>query len=251
MGEFDGKAVLITGGTSGIGKATAEAFAREGANVVFTGRRETEGGKVAEGINETGGNAVFVRADIRVPEDVKNMVAETVARFGRLDVAFNNAGVEQYFKPLIEQTLEDFDFISETNTRGVWLSMKEEIPAMIKSGGGVIINTSSIFGVVGAAMAPLYSASKHAVIGLTKSVALEYAKSGIRINAVLPAAIETPMIGRYARDEETTTFLESLHPVGRMGQSGEVADTVLWLASARASFVTGTSVRVDGGYTAQ
>ncbi len=251
MGEFDGKAVLITGGTSGIGKATAEAFAREGANVVFTGRRETEGCKVAEGINETGGNAVFVRADIRVPEDVKNMVAETVARFGRLDVAFNNAGVEQYFKPLIEQTLEDFDFISETNTRGVWLSMKEEIPAMIKSGGGVIINTSSIFGVVGAAMAPLYSASKHAVIGLTKSVALEYAKSGIRINAVLPAAIETPMIGRYARDVDTTKFLESLHPVGRMGQSGEVADTVLWLASARASFVTGTSVRVDGGYTAQ
>jgi NAD(P)-dependent dehydrogenase (short-subunit alcohol dehydrogenase family) len=179
------------------------------------------------------------------------MVSETTKRFGKLDIAFNNAGVEQYFKPLIDQTIEDYDFITETNIRGVWLSMKAEIPAMLENGGGVIINTSSIFGVVGAAMAPLYVASKHAVIGLTKAVALEYAQRGIRVNAVLPAAIETPMIGRFAKDEQTQQYLKSLHPVGRLGQSEEVAGTVLWLASDRASFVTGTSIKVDGGYTAQ
>jgi len=251
MGEFDRKVVLITGGTSGIGEATAKAFAREGARVAFTGRREAEGSRIVESIVADGGEALFVQADVRKPEDVTRMVAETVSRFGMLNHAFNNAGVEQFFTPLADQTLDDFDFVMETNLRGVWLSMKEEISAILESGGGSIVNASSIFGVVAAPMNPLYVASKHAVIGLTKSVALEYAKHGVRINAVLPAAIETPMIDRFAKDEETQKYLTSLHPIGRMGRSEEVADAVLWLCSEKSSFVTGTSVRVDGGFTAQ
>ena len=251
MGDFEGKVALVTGGTSGIGEAAAMAFAREGAKVAFTGRRKENGADIAEKIRSDGGEVLFIQADIRRPEDVKRMVAETTARFGRMDIAFNNAGVEQAFKPLVDQTLEDFDFIMETNIRGVWLSMKEEVKAITESGGGAIVNTSSIFGVVAAPLNPLYVASKHAVIGLTKSVALEYAGLGVRVNTVLPAAIETPMIGRFAKDEKTKRYLESLHPVGRLGLAEEVAETVLWLCSDKASFITGTSVRIDGGYTAQ
>ncbi|NNE67549.1 MAG: SDR family oxidoreductase [Pyrinomonadaceae bacterium] len=251
MGEFEGKVALVTGGTSGIGEATVKSFAREGAKVAFTGRRAAEGNSISAAVSEEGGDAYFIEADIRNPEHVERMVNKTVEMYGRLDFAINNAGVEQFFKPLVDQTLEDFDFIVETNLRGVWLSMKAEIPAILESGGGAIVNTSSIFGVVAAAMNPLYVATKHAVIGLTKSAALEFAQKGIRVNAVLPAAIETPMIDRFAKDEETEKFLTSLHPIGRMGKPEEVAETVLWLCSERSSFVTGTSVRVDGGYTAQ
>ncbi|MDH3530784.1 MAG: glucose 1-dehydrogenase [Acidobacteriota bacterium] len=251
MGEFENKVALVTGGTSGIGEATVRAFAGDGAKVAFTGRQEDKGNAIADAVVAEGGNALFIRADIRKPGDVARMVVETLDAFGRLDLAFNNAGVEQAFKPLVEQTLEDFDFLVETNIRGVWLSMKEELPAIIESGGGAIVNTSSIFGVVAAPLNPLYVACKHAVIGLTKSTALEYAKAGVRVNAVLPAAIETPMIDRFARDEKTQAYLKSLHPVGRMGRPEEVAQAVLWLCSEKASFVTGTSVRIDGGYTAQ
>ena len=219
--------------------------------MVPASRREAEGLRIVESIVADGGEALFIQADVRKPEDVTRMVVETVSRFGMLNHAFNNAGVEQFFTPLADQTLDDFDFVMETNLRGVWLSMKEEISAILESGGGSIVNASSIFGVVAAPMNPLYVASKHAVIGLTKSVALEYAKQGVRINAVLPAAIETPMIDRFAKDEETQKYLTSLHPIGRMGRSEEVADAVLWLCSEKSSFVTGTSVRVDGGFTAQ
>jgi NAD(P)-dependent dehydrogenase (short-subunit alcohol dehydrogenase family) len=251
MSEFEGKVVLITGGTSGIGTSTAEAFAKDGAQVVITGRRDDKGVEVVEKIRGNGGQATFIKTDVQKAEDVKNMVAKTVLIYGRLDYAVNNAGVEQNFAPLPGQTEDDYQFIMDTNVKGVWLSLKEEIPAILESGGGAIVNISSVFGVVGMAMGPLYVASKHAVIGLTKSVALEYAQKGIRVNAVLPGAIETPMIDRFARDEETRKYLSSLHPVGRVGKPEEVAEAILWLCSDRASFVTGESVRVDGGFTAQ
>ncbi len=252
MAEFEGKVVLITGGTSGIGTAAAEAFAVEGAKIVVTGRREEEGNKVAEKINADGGDATFVQTDIQKSDEVKTMVSKTIETYGRLDFAVNNAGVEQYFKPLPEQTEEIYDMVMDTNVKGVWMSMKEEIPAMLETGGGAIVNTSSIAGVVGLASGPIYSASKHAVIGLTKSLALEYAQQGIRVNAVLPAAIETPMIDRFTQgQEEAYRYFESLHPVGRVGKPEEVADACVWLCSEKSSFVTGSSIRVDGGFTAQ
>lgn len=253
MAEFEGKVALVTGGTSGIGTAVAESFACEGAKVVLTGRREKEGNEIAEKINQNGGEAMFVQTDIQKTEDVKNMVAKTVEKFGRLDFAVNNAGVEQYFQPLPKQKEKIYDLVMNTNVKGVWLSLKEEIPAILETaGGGSVINMSSVFGVVGSAMGPLYSASKHAVIGMTKSVALEYAKQNVRVNAVLPAAIETPMIERFSQgDKDTFNFLKSLHPIGRVGRPEEVADACVWLCSDKASFVTGTSIRVDGGFTAQ
>ena len=245
------KVVLVTGGTSGIGESAARSFAADGAKVVFTGRRQENGDEIVASIAENGGEASFVRTDVRNPEDIEKMVADTIAKYGDLDVAVNNAGVEQNFTPLLDQTLDDYDFVMETNVRGVWLSCKHEVASMLKSGGGSIINVSSVAGVIGMAMAPLYIASKHAVIGLTKSLALEFAQQRIRINAVLPGAIETPMIGRFARDEETTKYLESLHPIGRIGKSDEVTEAIKFLASEKASFTTGTSLRVDGGFTAQ
>lgn len=252
MSEFDGKVALITGGTSGIGTATAEAFASEGAKVVVTGRREEMGAEVIGKINADGGEAIFVRTDIQKSDDVKNMVAKTIEEFGRLDFAVNNAGVEQYFKPLADQTEEVYNMVMDTNVKGVWMSMKEEIPAMLETGGGAVVNTSSIAGVVGMANGPIYVASKHAVIGLTKSIALEFAKQNVRVNAVLPAAVETPMIDRFTQgQEEAYKYFESLHPVGRVGRPEEIADACVWLCSDKSSFVTGSSIRVDGGFTAQ
>ena len=252
MPEFEDKVAIITGGTSGIGTATAVAFAREGAKVVVTGRREDTGNEIVEGIKSNGGEAIFVRTDIQRVDDVKNMVAKTIDAYGRLDFAINNAGIEQYFKPLAEQSEKAYDLVMNTNVKGVWMSMKEEIPVMLETGGGAVVNMSSIAGVVGMVNGPVYSASKHAIIGLTKSVALEFAKQNIRVNAVLPAAIETPMIDRFAQgQEEAFRYFESLHPIGRVGKPAEIAEACIWLCSERSSFVTGTSLRVDGGFTAQ
>ncbi len=251
MADFEGKVALITGGTSGIGTATAEAFAKEGAKVVITGRREDKGNEVAAAIKKSGGEAIFVRSDVQKSEDIKNMVAKTIEAFGRLDYAINNAGVEQNMTPLLEQTEEDYDFVMGTNVKGVWLSMKYEIAEMLKTGGGAIINISSIFGKVAMANIPLYVASKHAVIGLTKSVSIEFAQQNIRVNAVLPGAIKTPMIDRFAKDDETVQYLNSLHPIGRVGEPQEIANACVWLCSDKASFVTGSSISVDGGFTAQ
>ena len=251
MSELEGKVALITGGTSGIGTATAEAFAKEGAKVVISGRREDKGEDVVKAINDQGGEAIFIRADVQKSVDIKNMIARTIESFGRLDYAINNAGVEQNMTPFLDQTEEDYDFVMGTNVKGVWLSMKYEIEEMLKSGGGAIVNISSIFGIVAMANIPLYVASKHAVIGLTKSTALEFAQQNIRVNAVLPGAIKTPMIDRFAKDEETVQYLNSLHPVGRVGKPQEVADACIWLCSDKASFITGSSIRVDGGFTAQ
>jgi NAD(P)-dependent dehydrogenase (short-subunit alcohol dehydrogenase family) len=252
MATFSGKVALITGGTSGIGKVTAIAFAREGAKVVLSGRREKEGLAVVEEIAKAGGTAVFVQADVAKEADVKRLVEQTVAKFGRLDVAFNNAGVES-MGPVTEVTEAEYRRTFDVNVWGVLASMKYEIPAMLKTGGGSIVNTSSIAGHIGMAGVSVYMATKHAVEGLTKSAALEYAKQGIRVNAVAPAAIVTDMIDRFAGGEnsEQGKAFAALHPVGRMGRAEEVAAAVLYLAGDAASFTTGISLPVDGGFLAQ
>lgn len=252
MSRFVGKVVLVTGGTSGIGRVTAEAFAAEGAKVIVSGRREPEGLAVVEGIRKAGGEATFVRADVSKEDDVRQLVAKTVAKYGRLDVAFNNAGVE-WMGALTDATEADYRRVFDANVWGVLAAMKYEIPELLKAGGGAIVNTSSVAGHVGLVGASVYIASKHAVEGLTKTAALEYAKQGIRITAVAPAAIATDMIDRFVGGEHTDQGkgLAAMHPVGRMGRSEEVAAAVLYLASDAAKFVTGVSLPVDGGWLAQ
>jgi NAD(P)-dependent dehydrogenase (short-subunit alcohol dehydrogenase family) len=251
MSEFAGKVALITGGNAGIGRATAIEFAKHGAKVVVSGRREKEGHDVIAEIKALGGEAIFVKTDVSKASDVKAMIEQTLETFGRLDYAFNNAGIEQALTPLPEQTEETYDQIMNINVKGVWLSLKHEVPAMLKAGGGAIVNNSSIAGLVGFAMAPVYVASKHAVNGLTKSVALEYAKQNVRINAVAPGPIETRMYLDFAKTREVRQMLESAVPSGRVGQPEDIASTVIWLCSDSASFVTGQIFPVDGGYTAQ
>jgi NAD(P)-dependent dehydrogenase (short-subunit alcohol dehydrogenase family) len=251
MNEFAGKVALITGGNAGIGRAAAIEFAKHGAKVVVSGRREKEGHEVIAEIKALGGEAIFVRSDVSKESDVKAMIERTLATCGRFDFAFNNAGVEETLTPLPDQTEETYDRIMDINVKGVWLSLKHEIPAMLKTGGGAIVNNSSIAGLVGFAMAPVYVASKHAVIGLTKAVALEYAKQNIRVNAVAPGTIETRMFHEVTKSPEMKQILESGHPIGRVGQPGEIASAILWLCSDGASFVTGQTLAVDGGYTAQ
>lgn len=245
------KVILITGGTSGIGKTTALKFGAEGSKVVVSGRRETEGQAVVDEIKAAGGEATFIRADVAKEEDVKNLVAKTVETYGGLHAAFNNAGVE-IAGPLVEATEEDYRRVFDINVLGVLMSMKHEIPAMMQSGGGSIINTSSVAGHVGMAGASIYIGTKHAVEGLTKTAALEYATQGIRVNAVAPGLIATDMADRFAGEEgEMREQLGAMHPIGREGQPREVADAVYFLASDAASFITGDSLKVDGGWTAQ
>ena len=252
MKEFQGKVALVTGGTSGIGRAAAIAYAREGANVVVAGRRVTEGEETVRLVRAQGREAMFVPTDVAREAHVKNLIGRTLEQFGRLDFAFNNAGIEQVPTPFLEQTVETFDEVMDINVKGVWLSMKYEIPAMLKTGGGSIVNTSSGLGVIGMPGIEIYVASKHAVIGLTKSAALEFGKQGIRVNAVLPAAIDTEMFERFAGEKpELRAHVAALHPIGRIGKSEEIADAAIWLSSSRSSFVTGHSLLVDGGFTAQ
>ena len=246
---FSGKIALVTGGTSGIGKTTAIEFARAGAKFVLTGRREKEGAQVVAEIKKLGGEAAFVRADVAKDADVKAMVAFTIEKFGRLDIAFNNAGVE-WKGPLDQATEAEYRRIFDVNVWGVLNSMRHEIPVMLKNGGGAIVNTSSVAGHVGLGQVSVYIASKHAVEGLTKSVALEFAKQNIRINAIAPGVIATEMLDRFAGDE-LRDQLTSIIPVARIGASEEIAAAVLYLCSDNAKFTTGTSLVVDGGFLAQ
>ena len=245
---FTGKVALVTGGTSGIGKATAIAFARAGAKVVLSGRREQEGAQVVDEIKKLGGEAAFVRADVARDGDVKKMIDFTIDKFGKLDIAFNNAGVE-WKGPLDQATEAEYRRVFDINVWGVLNSMRHEIPAMLRNGGGAIVNTSSVAGHVGLAQVSVYIASKHAVEGLTKSVALEFAKQNVRINAVAPGPIVTEMWDRFAADGMTDQMI-SLVPAGRVGGVDEIAAAVLYLASDAAKFTTGTSLVVDGGIVA-
>jgi NAD(P)-dependent dehydrogenase (short-subunit alcohol dehydrogenase family) len=246
------KVALVTGGTSGIGRATAIAYAQQQAKVVVVGRRMDEGEETVRLIKEAGGEAIFVQADVTKEADVEAMVDKAVSVFGRLDIAFNNAGTVAENPSLIEQTEAEYERTMNVNVKGVWLSMKYEIAQMLKQGSGSIVNTSSGAGVVAVPTQPLYTASKHAVVGLTKAAALQYAKAGIRINVVAPAAIETDMFeAATGGQDEVKAYITGLHPIGRIGTPLEVANAVLFLSSDLASFITGETLMVDGGYVAQ
>jgi NAD(P)-dependent dehydrogenase (short-subunit alcohol dehydrogenase family) len=247
-----GNVALITGSTSGIGRATALAFARKGAHVVVTGRREEQGEEVVKEIADAGSEGLFVQTDINSAEDIQHMVAAAMERFGRLDYAFNNAGIEGRPGPLVEQDEENYRQVFDANVRGVFLSMKYEIPAMLENGGGAIVNNSSIAGMIGMAGMGIYVASKHAVLGLTKAAALECAQQGVRINAVCPAAIQTEMYDRFVgEDPDAQEYMKSMHPIGRIGKASEVADAVVYLCSDEASFLVGHALAIDGGFTIQ
>jgi NAD(P)-dependent dehydrogenase (short-subunit alcohol dehydrogenase family) len=250
-GRLEGKVALVTGGTSGIGRDTAILFAKARAKVVVAGRRESEGQETVELVRAAGGEGLFVRADVSKASEVEALIKNTVERFGRLDVAFNNAGIEGVWVPIVRQSEADWDRTIEINLKGVWLCLKYEIRQMLKQGdGGAIVNMSSITGLIGTAGAATYSASKHGVIGLTKSAALETARSGIRINAVCPAVIETPMGDRLFGSPAAHKYVLGCHPIGRFGRPMEIAEAVVWMCSDRASFMTGQSLVLDGGFLA-
>ena len=241
----DQKVAIITGGSSGIGRAAAVALAKQGVKIAIAARRAKEGEETVRLVKEAGSEGIFVKTDVANENDVRSMVEKTVKQYNRLDYAFNNAGIEEMTTPLVDQTSEVFDQIMNVNVKGVWLSMKYEIPEMIRTGGGAIVNTSSGAGVVGYPQQPIYIASKHAVLGLTKSAALEYAKSGIRINAIAPGVTETEMVERV--DKQLIERLKSITPIGRIGDPEEIANAVVWLLSDKASFVLGHTLLVDGG----
>ena len=252
MNDFQNKVAIVMGGTSGIGRAAAVAYAREGAKVVVAGRRAAEGEETVRLLRAQGGEGFFVTTDVSMAVQVKELVERTLQKFGRLDFAFNNAGIEQVPNPFLEQDEETFDRVVDINAKGVWLSMKYEIPAMLKTGGGSIVNTASVFGVIGIPGNEIYIASKHAVIGLTKSAAVEFGKQGIRVNAILPGVVDTDMYKRFAGDKpEFRAQMSAMHPIGRIGQPEDMAEAAIWLSSSKSSFVTGHSLMVDGGYTAQ
>jgi NAD(P)-dependent dehydrogenase (short-subunit alcohol dehydrogenase family) len=249
--ELEGKIALVTGGTSGIGRDTAVLFAKAGAKVVVAGRREAEGNQSVELVRGAGGEALFVKTDVSKAAEVENLVKKTVEKFGRLDVAFNNAGIEGKWVPIISQTEEDWDRTININLKGVWLCLKYEIRQMLKQGGGgAIVNMSSIGGLLGTAGAATYTATKHGVMGLTKCAALENARNRIRVNAVCPAVVETPMGERLFGAPEMKKHAIGLHPLGRLGKPTEVAEAVLWMCSERASFMTGQPIVLDGGFLA-
>lgn len=249
-GMFEGKVALVTGGASGIGRAAAIEFARRGARTVVSD--VSPAGEETVGlIRQAGGEAVFVRADVSKGDEVEKLVRGAVASWKRLDFAFNNAGIEGEMLPLAETTEAGFDRIIAVNLKGVWWCMRHELPQMLAQRGGAIVNCSSIAGLVGFAGSGSYVASKHGVVGLTRAAALDYAKAGIRVNAVCPGVIRTPMIDRAVPDPAARAALEGGAPMARIGEPEEIAKAAAWLCSDEASFVTGQAIAVDGGWTVQ
>lgn len=248
---LSGQVALVTGAAAGIGRATAQAFAREGIKVVVSDVDAKGGENTVALIRAAGGEATFIRCDVTRDAEVQALVAGTVAAYGRLDYAFNNAGIEIEQSKLAEGQESEFDAIIGVNVKGVWLCMKHQIPVMLAQGGGAIVNTASVAGLGAAPKMSIYSASKHAVIGLTKSAAVEYAKKKVRINAVCPAVIDTDMFRRaYEADPKKAEYAAAMHPVGRVGKVEEIAAAVLYLCSDNAGFTTGIALPVDGGHTA-
>jgi NAD(P)-dependent dehydrogenase (short-subunit alcohol dehydrogenase family) len=248
--DFKNKTALVTGGSFGIGRATAIAFAKEGANVIVADWVEDH--ETVDLIKKAGGNAIFVKCDVSKEADIKMLMDKTIEKYGSLDFAFNNAGIEGLSAPVHECTNENWDQVIGINLKGTWLCMKHEIPLMLKQGKGAIVNNASIAGLVGFAGIPAYVASKHAIVGLTKNAALDYAKQGIRVNVVCPGVIKTPMIDRFTgQDKEVEKAFAAQEPIGRMGEPEEIASAVLWLCSDGASFVTGHPLAVDGAWVAQ
>jgi NAD(P)-dependent dehydrogenase (short-subunit alcohol dehydrogenase family) len=248
---MNARVVLITGGTTGIGRATALVFVREGARVVVSGRRDEEGREFVSELLKAGAEAEFIRADVRREEDIRDLIDKTVARFGRLDVAVNTAGTEGVPGPVTEQTAESYAATFDTNVLGTLLSMKHELRVMLPQESGSIVNISSTYGHTGAPGASVYSASKHAVEGLTKSAALEAAGTGVRVNAIAPGPIETAMLNRFTGTAERKAGLASMVPLKRVGKPEEIAETIAFLSSDKASFIAGASYAADGGKTAQ
>lgn len=251
MKLLEGKVALVTGGDSGIGRAVALAYAREGASVVVADRNPLKSESVTHEIQNAGGKAFFVKTDVSIAGECEAMVAETVRRFGRLDVACNNAGISGEQGPTAGYSVEGWAAVIAVNLSGVFYCCKYEVPELLKAKGGAIVNISSILGQVSFAGAPAYVAAKHGVVGLTKSVALEYTGQGVRCNSVGPAFIKTPMIAPVTADPAMEAGLVAMHPIGRLGEPEEVAELVLWLSSPQASFVSGAYYAVDGGYLAR
>jgi len=254
--RLDKKVALVTGGGSGIGRASALAFAREGAKIIIADVNITGGEETVQLIHAAGGAAIFVRADVSKAAEVAALVKKGVETYSRLDCALNNAGIQGEIQQTAECSEENWDRIIATNLTGVWLCMKHEIPYMLKQGGGAIVNIDSNFGLVWSRGMPPYTASKHGVVRLTKTAALEYAKSGIRVNAVCPGPTQTPLVDRILSQQpqianQIVEAIKAREPMGRMGQPEEIAEAVVWLCSEAASFVTGIALAVDGGFVAQ
>ncbi len=245
------KVAIVTGGSSGIGKSIVELFVREGAAVVVSDLDQDKGERVAGEIRDVGGKAMFVKANVAEPADSERTVKAALDKFGRLDYACNNAGIGGEQNPTADMSVEGWQKVISINLSGVFYGMKYQIPAMLKGGGGSIVNIASILGQVGFANSSGYVAAKHGVVGLSQNAALEYSSKGVRVNAVGPGFIHTPMIESMEEDKKINDMLISLHPIGRLGKAEEVAELVVWLCSAKASFVTGAYYPVDGGYLAR
>ena len=254
MKGLENKVVIVTGGSQGIGRAAAILFAQEGAKVAVADVKVEAGVETVRMIENSGGEGIFIKADISNEDQVEAMVGQTIERFSRLDCAFNNAGVEaqKALVPLIDSPVEEFDRLIAVNLRGVFLCLKYEIAEMLKAGGGAIVNTSSVAGLVGFQLSAPYVASKHGVVGLTKAAALDYATQNIRVNAICPGVTRTPMVDALIGDDkELEALIVGTHPMGRIASAEEMARTAVWLCSQEASFITGVALAVDGGLVAQ